>query len=219
MNMLNRLSRLLAAIMLPAIVACIGIPAHAAETPDALIKRISQEVLDAAKSNKDLQAGNSQHVRALVETQIVPHVDFRKTTALAMGRYWRDATPDQQQRLTAEFRELLIHTYAGALSQVKDQRLEVRPLRADAGDTDTEVQSRIVTRRGEPLQLDYRLAKTADEWKIYDINIMGAWLVATYKNNFSSEVNRAGIDGLIQTLAERNRQLSANTTQKAMRSS
>jgi phospholipid transport system substrate-binding protein len=215
MKLLNRFSRLFAAIMLLAIVACIGIPAHAGEAPDALIKRISQEVLDAAKDDKDLQARNFQRVRPLVETQIVPHVDFRKTTPLAMGRYWREATPEQQQRLTAEFRELLIHTYAGALSQVKDQRLEVRPLRADAGDTDAQVQSRIVPRRGEPIQLDYRLAKIGDAWKIYDINIMGAWLVATYRNNFLSEVNRGGIDGLIQTLAERNRQLSANTTQKA----
>lgn len=186
-------------------------PALAQEAPDELIKRISQEVLEAAKSDKAIQGGNQQRVLELVEASIVPHVDFARMTALAAGRFWRQANPEQQKRLTDEFRTLLIYTYSGAITQIRDQKLEFRPMRADPSASDVEVRSQVVQPRGgEPIQLNYRLAKSQDGWKIYDVNVLGAWLVETYKGNFASEINKGGIDGLIKTLADRNKRLAAS---------
>jgi phospholipid transport system substrate-binding protein len=182
----------------------------AQEAPDALVKRISQEVLDAAKSDKDIQSGNAKRILDLVETKILPHVDFQRMTALAAGRFWREATPEQQKQLTNEFRTLLVYTYSGAISQVKDQKVEFKPMRADPADTEVEVRSQVVQPRGgEPIQLNYRLEKAASGWKIYDVNVLGAWLVETYKGNFASEINKGGIDGLIKTLTEKNKRLAA----------
>jgi phospholipid transport system substrate-binding protein len=130
-------------------------------------------------------------------------------TSLAAGRYWREATPEQQKRLTEEFRDLLVYTYAGAIAQIRDQQLEFRPMRNDPADTDVEVRSQVVQQRGEPIQLNYRLSKSGNSWKIYDLNVLGAWLVETYKGNFASEISKGGIDGLIKTLAERNKRLAA----------
>jgi phospholipid transport system substrate-binding protein len=186
------------------------VSAHAEEAPDALVKRISQEVLDTVKNDKDLQTGKYRRVQELVESKILPYVDFQKTTALVAGRFWRDATAEQQKQLTNEFRNLLVHTYSGALSQVKDQTLEFKPLRADPADTEVEVRSQVVHARSEPIQMNYRLVKTADGWKIYDVNILGAWLIETYKGNFAAEINRGGIEGLIRTLVEKNKRLAAS---------
>ena len=186
----------------------------AAEAPDALIKRISSEVLDVAKTDKEIQAGNQKKVIALVEAKILPHVDFQRMTALAAGRFWRDATPEQQQKLTAEFRQLLVFTYSGALSQVKNETIEFKPLRAAADDQEVEVKSQVNVARGEPVMLNYRLAKSPSSWKIYDINVLGAWLVETYKGNFAAEISKGGIDGLIKKLSDRNKQL-ANKPMKA----
>ena len=180
------------------------------EAPDVLVKRISADVLDTAKADKDIQAGNQQKVMALVQTKILPFVDTEKMTALAAGRFWRQATPEQQKRLSDEFRTLLVFTYSGALSQIKnDDKVEFKPLRADPADTDVEVRSQVNSSRGEPITLNYRLTKTAQGWKIFDINVLGAWLVETYKGNFSSEISKTGIDGLITKLAERNKQLAS----------
>lgn len=190
--------------------------ASAQEAPDALVKRISQEVLDTAKSDKDIQGGNQKKVLELVEAKILPHVDFQRMTALAAGRFWREATPDQQKQLTNEFRSLLIYTYSGAISQVKDQKLEFKPLRADAADTEVEVRSQVLQPRGgDPIQLNYRLEKSPSGWKIYDVNVLGAWLVETYKGNFASEINKGGIDGLIKTLSDRNKRLAASAAKTA----
>lgn len=191
--------------------------AQAPEAPDALVKRISQEVLDIAKADKEIQGGNQRRVLDLVETKILPYVDFQRMTALAAGRFWRDATPEQQKQLTGEFRSLLVFTYSGAISQVKDQRVEFKPLRMVEGDTEVEVRSQVVQARGEPIQLNYRLAKSPSGWKIYDVNVLGAWLVETYKSNFATEIARGGIDGLIKTLADKNKRLgdSAAKTAKA----
>jgi phospholipid transport system substrate-binding protein len=179
------------------------------EAPDLLVKRISTDVLDTAKADKDIQAGNKQKVVALVESKILPFVDTEKMTALAAGRFWRTATPAQQQRLAAEFRTLLVFTYSGALSQIKsDDKVEFKPLRADPADTDVEVRSQVTSSRGEPITLNYRLNKGPQGWKIFDINVLGAWLVETYKGNFSSEITKSGVDGLIAKLAERNKQLA-----------
>lgn len=181
------------------------------EAPDVLVKRISEEVVNAAKTDKQIQGGDQQRVLQLVEEKIIPHVDFQHMTALAAGRFWRQATPDQQQKLTKEFRDLLIHTYSGAISQVRDQQLVFKPMRASPADTDVEVRSEVQQSRGEPIQLNYRLEKTASGWKIYDVNVLGAWLVETYKGNFSSEIGKNGIDGLIKVLTERNAKLRANS--------
>lgn len=180
----------------------------AQEAPDVLVKRVSQEVLDIARTDKDIQGGNRKHVFELVEAKVFPHVDFQRTTALAAGRYWREATPEQQQQLANEFRQLLMYTYSGALSQVKDQKLVFKPLRADPSATKVEVRSEVVQAGGTPIQLDYRLEKTPSGWKIYDLNVLGAWLVETYKSTFASEIGKSGIDGLIKTLAEKNKKLA-----------
>ncbi|MYN37861.1 hypothetical protein GTP55_00575 [Duganella sp. FT109W] len=184
--------------------------AHAAdEAPDALVKRISSDVLNTAKSDKAIQAGDTKKVIDLVETKILPYVDFQRMTSLASGRFWRDATPDQQKALTEQFRQLLVYTYSGALSQVKDQTVEFKPLRADPTDTDVEVRSQVNQARGEPIPLNYRVAKGPNGWKIYDINVLGAWLVETYKGTFASEISKGGIDGLIKALTEKNKSLAA----------
>lgn len=183
--------------------------AAAQEAPDALIKRISTEVVDAAKSDKEIQGGNQKKVLDLVEAKVLPHVDFQRMTSLAAGRYWREATPEQQKRLIEEFRNLLVYTYSGAISQVRDQKLEFRPLRADPADNEVEVRTQVIQARGEPLQINYRLQKQANGWKIYDVNVLGAWLVESYKGSFATEIGKAGIDGLIKLLTDKNKRLAA----------
>ena len=200
--------RLLASLFTLAVLGFTGV-ASAQESPDAFIKRISQDVLNTAKADKEIQSGNQQKILQVVQAKILPHVDFERMTALAAGRHWREATPQQQKQLSAEFRDLLIHTYAGAIAQIRDQQLEFKPTRNDPADTDVEVRSQVVQPRGEPIQLNYRLSKSGDGWKIYDLNVLGAWLVETYKGNFASEISKGGIDGLINTLAERNKRLAA----------
>jgi phospholipid transport system substrate-binding protein len=189
--------------------------ASAQEAPDALVKRISSEVLDTARSDKDIQSGNNNRIMQLVEQKILPYVDFEHMTRLAAGRFWRQATPEQQTQLITEFRSLLVFTYAGALSQVRDQKIEFKPLRAAAGDTDVEVNSQVISSRGgEPIQISYRLEKKGDGWKLYDVNVLGAWLVEAYKGTFTSEINKGGIDGLIKALSDKNKQLAARSARK-----
>jgi phospholipid transport system substrate-binding protein len=191
---------------------CTAISAHAAdqEAPDVLIKRLSNEMLEMIKSDKALRAGNTRRVQEVVEEKLLPHVNFRRTTALTVGHHWRDADPQQQQQLIDEFRNLLIHTYSGALSQVGDQRLQVRPLRGPVSDDDVESQSQVIQSGREPVQVNYRMEKTQEGWKIYDVSVFGAWLTQAYKNTFSAEVSRSGIEGLIRLLSEKNRQLASN---------
>lgn len=192
--------------------------AGAQEAPDTLIKRVSEEILDLAKTDKQIQAGNQQRIMEVVQGKILPHVNFQRMTAAASGRFWREATPEQQAALTNEFRTLLIYTYSGAISQIRNQKLEFRPMRAAPDDTDVEVRSNVIQPRGEPIQLNYRLEKTSAGWKIYDVNILGAWLVETYKGSFAAEIQKGGIDGLIKTLAERNKRLAANPPKPAIKS-
>jgi phospholipid transport system substrate-binding protein len=185
---------------------------HAAdEAPDALVKRLSDEVLNAIKADKSIKAGDVQPVIALVDQKILPNLNFQRMTASAVGPAWRQASPEQQQRLQEEFKILLIRTYAGALAQVTDQTIVVRPLRAAPTDNEVVVRSEI-RGRGEPVQLDYRLEKTPGQgagWRIFNLNVLGVWLVDTYRSQFSAEINARGIDGLINTLAERNKANSA----------
>ncbi len=178
--------------------------AAADEAPDALIKRVSADVLDKIKADKSVQAGETEKVLYLVETQVMPNVNFSRMTAAAVGRSWRQATPAQKTRLQDEFKLLLIRTYSGALSQVKDQTIRVKPLRAEATDTEVIVRSEVLG-RGDPAQLDYRMEKTPTGWKIYDLNVMGVWLVETYRTQFAQEISAKGIDGLISALSQRNK--------------
>jgi len=188
--------------------------AHAAdEAPDAMIKRLSTETLGAIKADPSLRSGDIGKVMTLVDSKIMPNVDFRRMTAAAVGPQWRQATPEQQQRLQVEFKTLLVRTYSGALSQVSDQDVNVKPLRASPEDKEVVVRTE-VTGRGDPIQLDYRLEKTPGDgagWKIYNLNVLGVWLVETYRSQFATEINSKGIDGLIAALASRN---SANQSAK-----
>lgn len=179
------------------------------EAPDVLVKRISADVIDSVKADKDIQAGNRAKIMDLVNSKILPYVDAEKMTQQAAGRHWRAATPEQKQKLTTEFRNLLVYTYAGALSTIKNETVEFKPMRGSPTDTDVEVRSQVNVTRGEPITLNYRLSKGDQGWKIYDVNVLGAWLVQTYTSTFNSEISKNGIDGLIKRLAERNAQLAA----------
>nr|WP_245751315.1 ABC transporter substrate-binding protein [Giesbergeria anulus] len=186
-----------------------GLPAaHAAddEAPDALIRRLSTEMLDALRADKSIKAGEIDKIITLVDKTIMPNVNFRRMTAAAVGPGWRQASVPQQQRLQEEFKTLLVRTYAGALTQVNDQTVTVKPLRAAPEDKDVLVRTE-VRGRGDPVQLDYRLEKTPGVgagWKIYNLNVLGVWLVDTYRTQFGQEINAKGVDGLIESLAARN---------------
>lgn len=206
---MNAMKKLFALLLAAGMLAISSHAAAQVEAPDALIRRISQDVLDSARADKGIQRGDRQRIRVLVEEKILPHVDFQKMTALAAGRHWRTATPEQKQRLSAEFRDLLIHTYSGALTEIRDQKLQMRPLRASPSATSVIIYTRVIQPGREPIELSYRLEKHDDGWKIYDVNILGAWLVETYKGTFNTEISKGGIDGLIRSLAEKNRGLAA----------
>ena len=191
-------------------VAALGAGAVQAQTaPDAMIKQVSNEVIDTVKADKAIQAGDIGKVQALVDAKVMPHVNFPRMTAAAVGRYWKQATPDQQKRLQDEFKTLLVRTYSGALAQVKENTtVNIKPLRAAAEDTEVVVRTEIKG-KGDPIQLDYRLEKAGDAWKIYDVNVLGVWLVEQYRNSFAQEIGSNGIDGLIAKLAERNSKAAA----------
>jgi phospholipid transport system substrate-binding protein len=178
--------------------------ALAAVAPDALVQRLSTEVIDAVKADPAIQAGDVAKVIALVDAKVLPYLNFERMTASAVGRFWRQATPEQKQKLQAEFKLLLVRTYAGALAQVKDQTVQLKPFRANAADAEVVVRTE-VKGKGDPIQLDYRMEKAGDSWKIYDVNVLGIWLVDQYRNSFAQEINAGGIDALITKLAERNK--------------
>jgi len=200
-----------------ALLACAGLvfaaplqAAGAAAAPDALVRQISTEVIDTVKADKDIQAGNIERIMALVDAKVMPHVNFQRMTAIAVGRPWRSATPEQRARLQAEFKTLLVRTYSGALTQVRDQTVQLRPMRARAEDEEVVVRTE-VRGRGDPIQLDYRLEKTPAGWKIYDVNVLGVWLADTsFKSQFAPVITNSGIDGLITNLAELNRRAAKN---------
>ncbi len=189
--------------------ACLSVlPALAAdEAPDVLIKRLSTDVLNNIKGDKSIQTGDVSRIVTLVDEKIMPNVNFQRMTASAVGPQWSKATPDQQKRLQEEFKALLVRTYAGALAQVSDQTITVKPLRAAADDKEVVVRTE-VKGRGDPIQLDYRLEKTSGQgggWQIYNLNVLGVWLVETYRSQFAEVINAKGLDGLINTLSERNK--------------
>lgn len=179
------------------------------EAPDALVKRISSDVLTSVKADPAIQKGDINRIVALVDAKIMPNVNFSRMTSMAVGRFWRQATPEQQKQLQDEFKILLVRTYAGALGEVKDQTLSFRPMRSKPEDTEVVVRTE-VRGRGEPIQLDYRLEKTPEGWKIYDLNVLGAWLVENYRSQFAQEIGNKGIDGLIANLVQRNKAAKAS---------
>jgi phospholipid transport system substrate-binding protein len=209
-DMMNR-RNWMNAVLVSAALGLAGPALAEVEAPDALVKRISTEALDAVKADPAIQAGDVGRIMALVDSKIMPSVNFTRMTSSAVGRFWRQATPEQKEKLQAEFKTLLIRTYSGALGEVRDQTLSFRPLRARAEDTEVVVRTE-VRGRGEPIQLDYRLEKTPEGWKIYDINVLGLWLVDTYRSQFAQEINANGIDGLIAALAQRNKTGSARAS-------
>ena len=179
--------------------------AQAVVAPDALVRQLSTEVIDTVKSDKEIQAGSLPKIISLVDAKVMPHVDFPRMTAIAVGRPWRTATPEQQKRLLEEFKTLLVRTYSGALTQVKDQTVQLKPFRAAAEDTEVVVRTE-VKGKGDPIQLDYRLEKSPTGWKIYDVNVLGVWLADTsFKSQFATVVTNSGIDGLITNLSDLNK--------------
>ena len=180
--------------------------ARAAEEPaDAFIKRVSSDILDSIKADKTIHNGDVNKIITLVDQRVMPNVNFLRMTASAVGPTWRQATPEQQKRLQEEFKILLVRTYSGALGQVSDQTIVVKPLRAAADDKEVMVKTE-VRGKGDPIQLDYRVEKSADgAWKVYNMNVMGIWLVENYKTQFAQEINTKGVDGLIASLADRNK--------------
>lgn len=177
-------------------------------TPDGLIKALVDDVMATVKADKEMQAGSIPKITALVEQKILPNANFQKTTQIAMGRNWAKATPEQQKQIVEEFKMLLIRTYAGAVSQIRDQTVQFRPFRAAPEDTEVTVRTQVIN-KGEPIQMDYRLEKTPQGWKVYDINVLGAWLTEAYKGSFNTIASQQGIEGVIKTLQDRNRQLAS----------
>jgi len=209
------LAQLLGLLVLGGVAA---LPAWAAdEAPNALVDRLTKEALSTIASDKAVQAGDVGRIITLMDEKVMPYLNFQRMTASAVGPAWRKATPEQQQRLQTEFKTLLVRTYAGAMSQARNLSFEVKPLRAAPEDKEVIVRT-VILGRGDPVQLDYRLEKTPGEgagWKIYNLNVLGVWLVDTYRSQFAQEINAKGIDGLISTLTERNKANNAGTAKPA----
>jgi phospholipid transport system substrate-binding protein len=179
--------------------------AHAQEAPEALVKRVAEDVLATIRSDKEIQAGNPAKIKQLIDAKVVPYFDTTRMTALAMGRNWRAATPEQQKRLTEEFQTLLIRTYSNALTNYRDNKIVYKPLRMNPGDAEVVVRTE-VTRPGQtPVEIDYGMEKTSGDWKAYDVVVAGVSLVTTYREEFNDIVKRSGVDGLIKILAEKNK--------------
>jgi phospholipid transport system substrate-binding protein len=184
--------------------AAFGGSAYAQEAPDAMVKRVSQDVLQTIKSDPKIQSGDQARIREVMESKLAPNFDFERMTALAMGRNWREATPDQQKRLTVEFKTLLVRTYSGALTQYRDQTIDYKPLRADPNAADVLVRTEVIRQGQPPVQIDYGMEKKDNAWKAYDVVVGGVSLVTNYRDEFTEQVRAGGIDGLIKTLAAKN---------------
>ncbi|ROH85935.1 ABC transporter substrate-binding protein [Pseudomethylobacillus aquaticus] len=187
-----------------------AVPALAEVAPDELVKTTAQEVLDIVKKDKDIQAGDQKKIFALAEEKILPNFNFDRVSRMVLGKNWRSATPEQQQAFQREFRSLMLRTYATALSKYRNQTIDFKPTRVQPGDTEVTVKTLIVQPGGQPIAVDYSLEKQTDAWKVYDITIEGVSLVTNYRSQFGNEVRQAGIDGLIQKLADKNKQANAS---------
>ena len=184
--------------------AAMSSPVWAQEAPDALVKRLAEEVIAEIKGDKELQAGNQAKVKQVIETKLVPNFDFTRMTALAMGRNWRSATPEQQKQLTDQFRTLLVRTYSGALTNYRENTMDYKPLRMNAGDAEVTVRTEVRRQGQTPVQIDYSMEKTPDGWKAYDVIVAGVSLVTNYRDEFNDTIKNSGIDGLIATLVKKN---------------
>lgn len=204
-----------------ALLSCVFFSANAlAQTsPEALILSISQGVLDEVKADRTLQTGDIERLNQLVDKRVMPHVNFARMTALAVGRNWRSATPDQQDRIMKEFRQLLLLTYSGAVREITDTTVQVRPARVKPEDTVVIVRTQVLRPGKEPIQLDYRMEKSGDSWKVFDLNVLGLWLVEHYRSQFAQVVSAGGIDGLIKSIQEKNQSLSQTVPAKRAASS
>jgi phospholipid transport system substrate-binding protein len=196
--------RRLAVLFLTPLSLC-AIAALAQEAPDALVKRVSEDVLASIRSDKDLQSGNQAKVKELIESKLAPHFDFTRMTALAMGRNWRSATPEQQKQLTDQFRTLLVRTYSGALSNYRDNTIDYKPLKMNPGDNEVTVRTEVRRPGQTPVPIDYSMEKTPEGWKAYDVIVAGVSLVTTYRDEFNDIIKGSGVDGLVKTLADKNR--------------
>ena len=184
--------------------AFVAATAVAQEAPDAMVKRVAQDVMTTIKSDPKVQAGDQQRIREVVESKLLPNFDFERITALAMGRNWRQANAEQQKQLVDQFRALLVRTYSGALTQYRDQTMDYKPLRADANATEVTVRTEVVRQGQAPVPIDYSMTKAASGWKVYDVIVGGVSLVTNYRDEFSEQIKNGGIDGLIKTLQAKN---------------
>jgi phospholipid transport system substrate-binding protein len=201
--------RRLAAVAAFALAGALARPALAQEAPDALVKRVSQDVIATIRSDPAIQAGNEARIREVLEAKLLPNFDFTRMTALAMGKNWRSATPEQQKRLADEFRTLLVRTYSGALNRYRNETIDYKPLRANPSDTDVTVRTAVMKPGGDPVQIDYSLERQAGAWKCYDVVVGGVSLVTNYRDEFNDQIRAGGVDGLIKTLSDRNRGVAA----------
>ena len=185
--------------------ALVPLAAAAQEAPDALVRRVTDELLAIVKTDKELASGNQRRVVELAEEKVLPHFDFMRMTRLAVGRNWNQATDAQKQALVREFRTLLVRTYSTSISAYRNQTIEVKPTRMAAQDTDVTVRTAVIQQGGPPIPIDYSMQKTESGWKVYDVVIDGASLVTTYRGSFNDQIQKGGVDGLVKTLVERNR--------------
>jgi phospholipid transport system substrate-binding protein len=190
--------------------AVVGATAQAQDAPDMLIKQVTEDVLEIVRNDKDIQNGNTQKAIDLVDKKVLPHFDFLHMTALALGKEWRKATPQQQQQLTAEFKALLVRTYSNALTGYKNQKVVYKPFKMNAGDTDVLVRTEVLQPGSKAVQLDYSLEKKESGWKVYDVTVAGISLVTNYRDQFAQEVRNGGVDGLIATVAAKNKSLESS---------
>jgi len=188
----------------------VAVTAQAQEAPDVLIKQVTEDVLEIVRNDKDIQSGNTQKAIDLVDKKVLPHFDFLHMTALALGKDWRKATPQQQQQLTAEFKTLLVRTYSNALTGYKNQKVVYKPFKMNAGETDVLVRTEVLQPGSKAIQLDYSLEKKESGWKVYDVTVAGISLVTNYRDQFAQEVRNGGVDGLIATVAAKNKSLESN---------
>src|SRR5215469_9098980 len=202
--MRTSVSRIIALVLLALPLGFVASPSRAQEAPDALVKRIAEETLAAIRADKDIQVGNPAKVKQLIETKLVPHFDTTRMTALAMGRNWRAASPEQQKELTDQFKTLLIRTYSNALANYRDNQMTYAPLRANPGDTEVVVRTAVSKPGQAPIPLDYSMEKTPTGWKCYDVVVSGVSLVTNYRDEFNDIVKSSGVDGLIKTLVNKN---------------
>lgn len=183
--------------------------AFAQEAPDALVKRVAEDVSATIRADPLIQKGDQARIRQVIETKLLPNFDFARMTALAMGKNWRAASPEQQQRLTDEFRTLLVRTYSGALNKYRDETIDYKPLRMNPADTDVTVRTAVLKPGGAPVQIDYSMGKTANGWKAYDVIVGGVSLVTNYRDEFNEQIRSGGVDGLIKALADKNKGAAA----------